>query len=88
MKPSLIPNPDPFAAIIKLNDAGEITRSFVDFEGKSSYPVTSVTEVDGGYFVGSLRNNFIGFFYDRSPYVTESSIHTAAPPSATVLPEE
>lgn len=65
MKPALIPKPRPFAAMIKLDDSGQIIKAFVDFKGLSSLPVTSVKEKGGHFFVGSLHNNFIGVFTEK-----------------------
>lgn len=58
---SLLPLED-IGAIAKLHKNGWILETFVDPKGVATAALTSAIEFNGGLYLGSLKNQFIGFF--------------------------
>ena len=65
INPSFLPGPDAFAAFIRVTEEGKVSKYFVDRKGETSAPLTSVFEVNGTFFLGSLRNSFVGHFKEN-----------------------
>ncbi len=57
---ALWPAPEPWGFVVEYNEQGEVLRTLQDPGGERLFAVTSVKEVDGTLYLGSLYNDRIG----------------------------
>jgi sugar lactone lactonase YvrE len=59
---TLLPKPQAYGFVIKLDESGHILQSFQDPNGQHVPMITSAVERDGYLYLGSLSNDFVGKF--------------------------